>query len=133
MKQDHYVFPAIFDYDDEGITITFPDLPGCISEADTEVDALSMAQDALGSRLYADEQDATTIPKPSKLIDIALESSQRAVLIDVDMEQIRRKIKPVYIKKTLTIPESLNAKAIEAGINFSQVLQDALKERLGAA
>ena len=134
MKQDRrYVFPAVFDYADEGITITFPDLPGCISEADSDFDAPRMAQDALGSRIYADEQDGTPIPTPTRLIDVTLEPSQRAVLIDVDMEQIRKRIKPIYVKKTLTIPESLNTRATEMGINFSQVLQEALRDKLGAA
>ena len=135
MKRDnHYVFPAVFDYSEDGaITITFPDLPGCISEAESDFDAPRMAQDALGSRLYADEEDGTPIPEPTRLIDIALEPSQRAVLIDVDMADIRRRIRPVYVKKTLTIPESLNKPATDMGINFSQVLQEALKDRLGAA
>lgn len=130
-RNEHYVYPAVFDYSDDGITITFPDLPGCISEADTDFDAMRMAQDALGSRLYADLQDGTSIPEPTKLMGVELGSDQRAVLIDVDMEQIRRRIKPVYVKKTLTIPEWLNKKASEKGINFSQLLQEALREKLG--
>ena len=35
------------------------------------------------------------------------------------------------LKHTLSIPEWLNEKATAAGINFSQVLQEALKDRLG--
>ena len=54
-------------------------------------------------------------------------------LIDVDMEQIRKRIKPIYVKKTLTIPEWLNTKASEQGINFSQLLQEALKTKLGVS
>ena len=135
MKRDNrYVFPAGFDYSEDGaITITFPDLPGCIAEAEADFDAPRMAQDALGSRLYADQEDGTPMPEPTRLIDVALEENQRAVLIEVDMAEIRRRIRPVYVKKTLTIPESLNERATEMGINFSQVLQEALKERLGAA
>ena len=34
------------------------------------------------------------------------------------------------VKKTLTIPEWLNVLAENESINFSQVLQEALKERL---
>jgi len=34
------------------------------------------------------------------------------------------------VKKTLTIPAWLNTAALEKGINFSQVLQDALKRQL---
>ncbi len=133
MKKDHYVFPAVFFYAPEGITITFPDLPGCISEADTDEQALRNAHDALGSRLYADEEDDTPIPEPSRLIDVVLQPNERAVLVEVDMAVVRQRVKPVYVKKTLTIPESLNKRATEAGVNFSQVLAEALKQKLGAA
>jgi len=36
------------------------------------------------------------------------------------------------LKKTLTIPNYLNEAGIEAGINFSQVLAESLKEKLEA-
>ncbi len=42
-----YIYPAIFHYADDGISISFPDLPGCFSAGDTEEGALSMAQEAL--------------------------------------------------------------------------------------
>lgn len=35
------------------------------------------------------------------------------------------------VKKTLTIPEWLNEEAMTLGINFSQVLQDALMQKIG--
>ncbi len=133
MQKNHYMFPAVFLYAPEGITITFPDLPGCISEAQTDEEALRNAHDALASRLYADESDDTPIPEPSHLIDVAVESSERAVLVDVDMVTVRQQVKPVYVKKTLTIPEGLNRQAMRQGINFSQVLQEALQRKLGAA
>lgn len=132
-RRDHYVYPAVFYYAPEGITITFPDLPGCISEAKSDEEALRNAHDALASRLYADESDNTPIPEPARLIDVATEPNERAVLISVDMVSVRQQIKPVYVKKTLSIPRWLNERAIERGINFSQVLQEALKRKLDAA
>lgn len=132
-RKDHYVYPAVFYYAPEGVTITFPDLPGCISEANTDEEALRNAHDALASRLYADEADDTPIPEPSRLIDVAIKPNERAVLISVDMVSVRQQIKPIYVKKTLTIPQWLNEKAIQRGINFSQVLQEALKRKLDAA
>lgn len=131
--RDRYVFPAVFFYAPEGITITFPDLPGCISEARTDAEALQNAHDALASRLYADESDNTPIPEPSHLISVVVGSDERAVLVDVDMAAVRQEIKPVYVKKTLTIPERLNRQAMKRGINFSQTLQEALKQKLDGA
>mgnify|MGYP002624056519 CR=1 FL=1 len=60
--KDVYTFPAIFDYADDGISISFPDLPGCLSCADDNDAAVYMATDALSFRLYADELDNDPIP-----------------------------------------------------------------------
>ena len=41
---DIVVYPAIFRYHDEGISITFPDFPSCLSCADNIADAVCMAR-----------------------------------------------------------------------------------------
>ena len=128
--KDYYAFPAIFNYADDGITITFPDLPGCISEADSDEEAIKNAEDALASRIYADEDDKTPIPIPSNLIQLNVEPNQRVMLVSVDMSIVRNQIKPKYIKRTVTIPDWLNTAGEQYGFNFSKVLQEALKERM---
>ena len=52
-------------------------------------------------------------------------------MIDVSMPVVRSRVKNVSVKKTLTIPAWLNMAAEEAHVNFSQVLQEGLKARLG--
>ena len=47
------------------------------------------------------------------------------------MPSIRDRAENRVVKKTLTIPAWLNREAEEAHVNFSQVLQDALKSYLG--
>lgn len=131
MAKDRYIYPAIFEYADDGISISFPDIPGCFSCADTDEEALYMAKDALGLMLYSMEQDGISIPKPAHLKDIRLQPEERAVLIEVYMPLVRKAIESSAVKKTLTIPSWLNQLAEKNRINFSQVLQDALKERLG--
>lgn len=62
-----YLFPAIFDAGEngsDGYTITFPDLPGCISEGENVDDAMIMAKDALEGFLYGMEEDGEDIPSP---------------------------------------------------------------------
>lgn len=125
-----YSYIAIFDYADDGISIKFPDLPGCLSCADTDKEALYMAKDVLGLHMYGLEEDGEEIPEPTELKDIKLEKNQLPVLIEVFMPTFRSKVKNKFIKKTLSIPYYLNAEAEKAGINFSQVLQTALKEKL---
>ncbi|MDO8684650.1 MAG: hypothetical protein Q7N50_14385, partial [Armatimonadota bacterium] len=73
------------------------------------------------------------IPEPTHLLEVKTKEDERAVLVVADMTRARREIRPRYVRKNLTIPEWLDKRASEAGINFSQVLQEALKDRLGAA
>ncbi|WP_027363656.1 type II toxin-antitoxin system HicB family antitoxin [Desulfotruncus alcoholivorax] len=131
MKKDRYIYPAIFDYADDGISISFPDFPGCFSCADSDEEAISMAKEALGLHLYSMEEDNDEIPDPTPISKIKLESDQVVVLIEVFMPTMREAIENYSVKKTLSIPQWLNKLAIERNINFSQVLQTALKEQLG--
>ena len=127
--KDTYIFPAVFDFADDGISI-FPDLPGCLPCAGSEEEAIVNAKEALMLHLYGMEQDGESIPEPSKLKSITTEKNQAIVLVDVFMPPFREKQRTKYVKKTLSIPSWLNAEAEHSGINFSAVLQEALKAQL---
>ncbi|MBS6503499.1 MAG: type II toxin-antitoxin system HicB family antitoxin [Clostridium sp.] len=129
--KDIYSFLSIFTYDEDGISIEFPDLPGCLSCSDTQNDAINMAKEALALHLYGMEADNEEIPVPSSLSDLNIDKNQVPVLIDVYMPLYRTAIENQSVKKTLTIPLWLNKLAEEKKINFSQVLQIALKDQLG--
>ncbi len=130
MKKDYYIYPAIFCYNRDGISISFPDLSGCISCASTDEEALYMAKDALGLYLVCAEEDNEILPKPSKLNEIILKQNERAVLIEVNMPLFRLSVENSSVKKTLTIPKWINDLAEKNRVNFSFVLQNALKELL---
>jgi len=130
MKKDLYIYPAIFDYADDGISIEFPDLLGCYSCAETDEEALYMAKDAMRGWIMATEDLRETIPEPTPLNKILLKTNQRAVLIDVCLAIYREAYKNRSVKKTLTVPAWLNEIAEKEKINFSFVLQKALKEHL---
>lgn len=53
-------------------------------------------------------------------------------MISVDVEEYAKKHFEKSVKKTLTIPSWLNEAAMAAGINFSQTLQEALIQKIGA-
>lgn len=127
-----YVYPAIFKPLDNGeYFIRVPDLPGCVTEGKTLPDALDMAQDAIAMWLCDAEDKNEPIPPASGVFDVACEEGEFVNLIPVDTIEYRKLNDNRAIKKTLTIPNWLNTRAEKAGINFSQVLQAALKERLG--
>lgn len=131
MKKDRYIYPAIFEYNDDGISVEFPDLPGCLTCGDTTEEASYNAREALALHLYGMEQDNDVIPEPTKVTGINLEENQAIVLVEAWMPLFRDAIENKAVKKTLTIPKWLNDKAEENGINFSQLLQNALKQHLG--
>ena len=130
LKKDNYIYPAIFTYDDDGISIEFPDLPGCLSCADTDENALYMAKDVLRGYLLTCEDIGQDITEPTPLKFVAINDTQKAVLIDVCLAFYRKANNNRAIKKTLTIPAWLNDAAEREKINFSFVLQSALKEQL---
>ena len=124
MKNQLTVFPAIFTFDGKYYNV---DLKGCSTFGSSIQDAYSMAQDAMG--LYLDNM--TNFPNPSlDFSNIPLKENQFVSFISIDMDDYRKKFNKKSIKKTLTIPEWLNYLAEKNDINFSQVLQEALKEKL---
>ena len=70
-------------------------------------------------------------PEPSRLEDVKLKENQFIYVISVDPFYEIAKVTNVLKKKTLNIPAWLDIVAQEKRINFSQLLQKALKEELG--
>lgn len=131
MKKDKYIYPAVFSYDEDGISVEFPNLPGCFTCANTVDEAIKNAKDAMGLHLYGMERDNDEIPIPSSIHEIKTEPNQAVVLIETWMPVMRDIIENKAVKKTLTIPKWLNDIAEQNNVNFSQILQSALKEYLG--
>ena len=132
MLKDRYDFPALLHYTRDGrIGITFPDLPGCVSQARSDEEAVSMATEALELHLYGMEQTETPIPKPSRLSDVPTEPDERTILVTAIMPLVREDMETKAVKKTLTIPAWLNRAAEAAHVNFSALLQRSLREHLG--
>ena len=132
MKND-YAFIAIFEYAEDGINISFPDLPGCFScaEANATNEAIINAKEALGLHIFGMEQDGQEIPEPTALKNISLSKNCIPVLIDVFMPSVRMAAKNSFVKKTLSLPAWLAALADEKKVNCSKIFQDALKAFLG--
>lgn len=126
-----YVFPAVFEQEDGLYNVTFPDLPSCYTCGDDLADALHMAEDALAGWLSRAEEKGESIPAPSPLNAIHVRDGITASLVLADTALWRRAHSEKAVKKTLTIPSWLNEAAEARSLNFSQVLQEALKKQLG--
>lgn len=129
---DTYSYIALLSYEEDGIAIDFPDLPGCCPCADKgdTAGAIKNAKEALGVHLYGMEQDGDTIPSPTDLYDLQIESGEVPILIEVFMPPVRDRIKNRFVKKTLSLPAWLADQADEKGVNCSKVFQNALMEYL---
>lgn len=80
--------------------------------------------------MFQDEQgDREKLPVASDVDDI--KDSGTVVIVQFDLESYNKKHNNRAVKKTLTIPEWLNERALAMNVNFSQVLQDALMEKVG--
>ena len=133
--KDRYVYVAVLTYEKDGIAIEFPDLPGCCPSADKDdtEGALKNAKEALGLHIWGMEQDEQELPVPSTITEVALEQRQVPVLIDVFMPPVRERINSKFVKKTLSLPAWLAARADEEGVNCSRLFQKALMEYLGVS
>ncbi len=120
-----YTYAAILQYDNDGISVSFPDIEEAYTFASTTEEALNDAEEVLKLSLRSRLKDCEDIPTPTELRDLKIEQNQFTTLVSVVLEKKKK-----YDKKTLTIPHELNIEAENAGINFSQVLQSALREKL---
>lgn len=129
-KVERYFYPAVFTYDPgQEIAVEFPDLK-CATSGVNDDDALLSARELLGCVLFGLEEDGEEIPAPTPLADVKMDANERAVLVDVYMPSVRQAQINRAVNRTVTLPAWLNAAALERNINFSQVLQDALKAQL---
>jgi predicted RNase H-like HicB family nuclease len=128
-----YLYPAYFRHTvSGGYSVDFPDLPGCVSAGDDLAEALAFAREALSLHLYGMLEDNESIPTASDPTSLGAEEDSFVAPVEGRPDMARDEIRNRSIKKTLTIPNWLNEEAERNNINFSQVLQEALKERLGA-
>lgn len=139
------MYPACFYKEKEGYSVIFPDLNDLATQGDTFEEAMEMAVDCLAGYLYTCKRDGEIIPKPSRLdaIDPIAVSQELAPdepipeafvnIVSVDVAEYAKQHFEKSVKKTLSIPAWLNDAAVAQGINFSRVLQQALKEQLHMA
>lgn len=129
MKERRYIYPAVFTLEDGIYSVVFPDIEIATS-GDTLVEAVEMAKDALCLTLYDMEERGESIPESSDITSLKVSEGSFASLIECDTMEYRRYFSNKAVKKTLSIPAWLNTMAEKEDINFSAVLQKALKAEL---
>lgn len=120
-------YPAVFHEEDGSYWVEFPDVEGCHSFADSLDEAMENAKDALESHVLSMLEEGLQIPEAHGVKEVKCDDSSFVTLIGADLIDYE---KCKAVKKTLTIPDWLNEMAVKQNINFSQVLQQALMERV---
>ena len=130
-------YPAYFYEEYEGgYSVIFPDLNHLATQGDNLNEALEMAIDCLAGYLYILEKEGKKAPLPSDLKNLNVDNEYTEYktafvnMVTVDVAEYAKLHFEKPIKKTLTIPKWLNDTAISAGVNFSNVLQNALLKEL---
>lgn len=134
------VYPACFFKEENGYSVIFPDLNWLSTCGDTLEAALEAAVDCLAGYLFTCKREGTEFPAPSPMSSINLSSISNDLeihasdafinMVTVDAAEYAKAHFEKPVKKTLTIPSWLNVAALEQNINFSQVLQEALLNKI---
>ena len=124
-------YPVIMTQGKEFIVVFIPDFNINTQGMDVP-DAIEMARDAIGLMGIDMQDNGESLPKSSSITSVQAEAPSGAIvsLVDVDFAEYRRKNDMRVVKKNCTIPSWLNFEAEKAGVNFSAVLQAALKNEL---
>ena len=124
-------YPACFYKDEESnaYAVVVPDLPGCATGGDTLADAILMGVDAASGWVLTELEAGRPIPPASEAGAIEPEQGGFVSMLALDMDAYAEKYGDKAVRKNLTIPAWLNTFAEDNGINFSQVLQEALTAR----
>ncbi len=118
-----FIYPAIFHQESNSYWVEFPDLPGCQSFGDTLPETMAEAQEALAAYLLTLLEQGRPLTQPSDMGSTIAPKDGFTSLVACTIDQYKE---TKAVKKTLTIPSWLNDRATAMGVNFSQVLQEAL-------
>mgnify|MGYP002519038901 CR=1 FL=1 len=134
-------YPACFIKENTGYSVIFPDLD-IATCGDGLEDALAMAIDCLAGYLYTANLEGKNVPPassfktidPQKIMNELEVTSDEAFvnIVTVDVAEYAKTHFTTSVRKNLTIPSWLNDAAMKQHINFSQVLQEALLQKLQA-
>ena len=121
-----FIYPAIIHDDSDGLWAEFPDLEYTSSTGSTLTELITNAQEAMELYILGALEDGQSLPSASSVRNLPITESTYPTLVQTDIDLAKNS---KSIKKTLTIPAWLNERALEKGVNFSQLLQEALVEK----
>ena len=128
-----YTYTAIFTNKNGKIYARVPDLDGCITTGSDLVDAIEQMEDAMAAWLCVAEHEHLPIPPSTPQHIIQYGENENISLIKADTYKYRAATDTKVVRKNVSMPAWLASAAENAHLNFSQELQNALKQRLNVA
>ena len=126
-----YTYPAVFEQEPEGgYSIYFPDIKGCYTQADDIAEGIENASDALCLMLYELEKQKKTLPTATNIKNIEVNDDSVVTLIACDTRFYKNYFGGKSVKINATIPLWLKEEGERQHVNFSQILQNGVKEYL---
>lgn len=126
------VYPVFFTKTNSNILVEVPDF-NILTEGKDFNDAIEMARDAIELKCVSMEDDKEVIPEPSKMTDLDIdngvfsdEGETMISYVDIDSTLYRRQIDMKTVRRNVSLPSWLNNAAENAGVNVSNILQEAL-------
>ena len=121
------VYPIIIKYEpddtDYPYLVTIPDLDNGMTQGKSIADAIAMAEDYIGTTSLEESLPTSNYDLPQAKKD------ETVTLVRVNVSEYKRKHDNKVVKKTITIPNYLNELGKENGINFSEVMTNALRDK----
>lgn len=122
------VYPIIISKEKDGYFVAIPDF-NISTQGESILNCIEMARDAIGLTGITLEDQGKEIPKAN--IETKKGNEEDIITyVDIDFAEYRKRIDMKTVKKNCTIPNWLNKKAEEKGINFSRTLTEALLEKI---
>ena len=122
-------YPIIIEPNDDFFVVFVPDF-NINTQGTSIAESMEMARDAIGMCGCYMQDNNQSIPTPSNIENVKSEKGTIVTMVDVNFQEYRKKQDLRAVRKNLTIPSWLNEEAESAGLNFSAVLQNALKKEL---
>ncbi|WP_145153361.1 type II toxin-antitoxin system HicB family antitoxin [Paenibacillus xylanexedens] len=128
-----FIYPAVVEKgEDGGVGLYFPDVPGTAVLAPDIQTAVKDAKNMLVDRILEIEHNNMAIPVPSDLDVIELnDPSDRVVFVEVFLPPYRDAAANKSVTVNCTVPQWLRDAGKDADLNFSQLLQNSVKDALG--
>jgi len=123
------VYPVIFTNTGSGYVASVPDME-IDTQGETLVEAIAMARDAIGIMGIDMEDDGKQLPEPSDILTVTHGPGDIVSMVDIDFDAYRRANEQRTVRKNITLPSWLNEAGEWAGVNFSAIMQKALKQEL---